>query len=86
VQLSRNRVEALTDGVFAVAMTLLVLDIKVPELQAPSDISPTGYPTASPVAEIPELHHQFCHSRCLLGRPPCSAFFYPEGGSSFALD
>jgi uncharacterized membrane protein len=39
VQLSRNRVEALTDGVFAVAMTLLVLDIKVPELQAPSDIS-----------------------------------------------
>jgi TMEM175 potassium channel family protein len=39
VQLSRNRVEALTDGVFAVAMTLLVLDIKVPELEAPSDIS-----------------------------------------------
>jgi uncharacterized membrane protein len=31
--LSRNRIEALTDGVFAVAMTLLVLDIKVPELQ-----------------------------------------------------
>jgi uncharacterized membrane protein len=39
VQLSRNRVEALTDGVFAVAMTLLVLDIKVPELQSPFDIS-----------------------------------------------
>jgi uncharacterized membrane protein len=38
VQLSRNRVEALTDGVFAVAMTLLVLDIRVPELQ-PSDVS-----------------------------------------------
>jgi uncharacterized membrane protein len=28
--LSRNRIEALADGVFAVAMTLLVLDIKVP--------------------------------------------------------
>jgi uncharacterized membrane protein len=39
MQLSRNRVEALTDGVFAVAMTLLVLDIKVPELQPPLDIS-----------------------------------------------
>ncbi|MBV8100834.1 MAG: DUF1211 domain-containing protein [Verrucomicrobia bacterium] len=39
VQLSRNRVEALTDGVFAVAMTLLVLDIRVPELQPPLDIS-----------------------------------------------
>jgi uncharacterized membrane protein len=35
MQLSRNRIEALTDGVFAVAMTLLVLDIKVPELQPP---------------------------------------------------
>ena len=39
MQLSRTRVEALTDGVFAVAMTLLVLDIKVPELQPPLDIS-----------------------------------------------
>jgi uncharacterized membrane protein len=39
MELSRNRVEALTDGVFAVAMTLLVLDIKVPELQSPFDIS-----------------------------------------------
>jgi uncharacterized membrane protein len=35
MQLSRNRIEALTDGVFAVSMTLLVLDIKVPELQEP---------------------------------------------------
>jgi uncharacterized membrane protein len=36
MQLGRNRIEALTDGVFAVAMTLLVLDIKVPELQQPT--------------------------------------------------
>jgi uncharacterized membrane protein len=35
MQLARNRIEALTDGVFAVAMTLLVLDIKVPELPQP---------------------------------------------------
>jgi uncharacterized membrane protein len=33
MQLGRNRIEALTDGIFAVAMTLLVLDIRVPELQ-----------------------------------------------------
>jgi uncharacterized membrane protein len=33
MELGRNRIEALTDGVFAVAMTLLVLDIKVPEFQ-----------------------------------------------------
>jgi uncharacterized membrane protein len=38
MQLSRNRIEALTDGVFAVAMTLLVLDIKVPELQEPLEV------------------------------------------------
>jgi uncharacterized membrane protein len=36
MQLGRNRIEALTDGIFAVAMTLLVLDIKVPELQQPA--------------------------------------------------
>lgn len=36
MQLARNRIEALTDGVFAVAMTLLVLDIKVPELPQPT--------------------------------------------------
>ncbi|HET9046462.1 MAG TPA: TMEM175 family protein, partial [Casimicrobiaceae bacterium] len=27
----KNRLEALADGIFAVALTLLVLDIKVPE-------------------------------------------------------
>jgi uncharacterized membrane protein len=30
--LSNGRVEALTDGIFAIAMTLLVLELKVPEL------------------------------------------------------
>jgi uncharacterized membrane protein len=39
MQLGRNRIEALTDGVFAVAMTLLVLDIKVPELLEPQGIA-----------------------------------------------
>src|SRR5260370_42083933 len=30
--LSKNRVETLVDGVFAIAMTLLIFNIKVPEL------------------------------------------------------
>jgi uncharacterized membrane protein len=30
--LSKNRIEALTDGIFAVVMTLLVLDISVPQI------------------------------------------------------
>ena len=32
--LSKNRVETLTDGIFAVAMTLLVLDISVPQISS----------------------------------------------------
>jgi len=32
VGLPRNRIEALVDGIFAVAMTILVLDLHVPEL------------------------------------------------------
>jgi len=33
-------VEALTDGIFAVAMTLLILDIKVPLVAHPADLPP----------------------------------------------
>lgn len=31
LQLSKHRIEALVDGIFAVAMTLLVIDLKLPE-------------------------------------------------------
>jgi uncharacterized membrane protein len=34
--LSKSRIEALTDGVFAVVMTLLVLDISVPQISSHS--------------------------------------------------
>ena len=33
-----TRIEALSDGIFAIAMTLLVLDIKVPEVEGPGDL------------------------------------------------
>ena len=32
VLLSKGRMEALTDGIFAIAMTLMVLELKVPDL------------------------------------------------------
>jgi uncharacterized membrane protein len=34
--LSKHRIEALSDGLFAIVMTLLVLDVRVPELPGPS--------------------------------------------------
>jgi uncharacterized membrane protein len=41
---SRNRVEAMVDGIFSVAMTLLVLDIKLPEgLQLDSNAALLSY-------------------------------------------
>jgi uncharacterized membrane protein len=46
--LPANRIEALSDGIFAVAMTILVLEIHVPEL--PHDVAP-----ATLVAHLIEL-------------------------------
>lgn len=34
MQLPKHRLEALTDGIYAVAMTLLVIDLRVPERHA----------------------------------------------------
>lgn len=36
--MTKSRVEALTDGIFAVAMTLLILDVKVPNVLRPADL------------------------------------------------
>ncbi len=33
--LSKTRMETLVDGIFAIAMTLLILDVKVPDLVDP---------------------------------------------------
>ena len=36
-QVSQNRAEFLTDGIFAVVMTILVLDISVPQISSSHD-------------------------------------------------
>jgi TMEM175 potassium channel family protein len=50
--LSKNRIEALADGIFAVAMTLLVLDIKSPENRAFDT-------TADLLSYLGQLEHSF---------------------------
>jgi len=37
--LSPRRLEALADGIFAIAMTLLVLELRVPEVTGPGDLA-----------------------------------------------
>src|ERR687887_1889034 len=51
--LSKNRIEALTDGMFAVVMTLLVLDISVPQ------IASSHYDIGSVAAETELLKRLF---------------------------
>lgn len=47
VMYSKHRIEALSDAVFAIAMTLLILDIKVPD---------AGFPGGLAAALKHELH------------------------------
>ena len=39
VGLSPHRLEALADGIFAIAMTLLVLDLRIPEATSSGDLA-----------------------------------------------
>jgi uncharacterized membrane protein len=50
VTLSKHRIEGLTDGIFAIVMTLLVLELKVPELEHATN--------ADIVAKLGTLGHQ----------------------------
>lgn len=43
LHLSKHRLEALADGVFAIAVTLIVLEIKVPELARTASLTDVGH-------------------------------------------
>ena len=73
--LSKHRIEALSDGIFAIAMTLLVLDVKMPKLPheavAAGQLAPTllalwpkfsGYITSFAVLGVFWVgHHSYVH-------------------------
>ena len=69
--LSKNRIEALADGIFAVAMTLLVLDIKL------AGATLVRHQHALLIDDLLQLEHSFAiyfdqlhRARHVLGRPP----------------
>ena len=62
--LGKTRIEALADGIFAIAMTLMVFDIKLPTGGNPAKPESRTDPA---LASIPGVHDQLHHAGCLSG-------------------
>ena len=72
--LGKTRIEALADGIFAIAMTLMVFDIKLPTGGNPAKPESRTDPA---LASIPGVHDQLHYAGCLLGGTPQSVSLYP---------
>lgn len=56
VRVSKHRLDALTNGLFAIVMTLLVLEPKVPELPKSAAVPEIGRALASSPGSCPSAH------------------------------
>src|SRR6059036_1941428 len=65
--LPKNRLETLIDGVFAIAMTILVLELRAPATLGPEGL---GGSLGRAVVSIRDILHQFHRPRGLLVRQP----------------
>ena len=64
--ISKGRLDALTDGVFAFAMTLLVVNFDLPEDFHPTSARRTDFRSSRPRRHVHRLRHQLRSARNLL--------------------
>jgi uncharacterized membrane protein len=83
--LSKTRIEALTDGIFAIAMTLMVFDIKLP-VRTPMTPGSLRYELIGLWPRFLAYPIQLHHAWCLLGGTPQPVSLYPPHRSSVPLD